>query len=183
MLKQWIAGGAQYQPHWSLIPPERAELPKVKNRVVGPKPDRSLSSWPSSRKPAASPPPRPTAARSPAGSASTSPACPPSRPIVEAFATDRSPDAYETLVTRLLASPHWGEHRARYWLDAARYADTNGYPLRQLPRSLGLSRLGDQRLQPQPALRPLHRSSNSPATCCPAARSTSKSPRASTAAT
>ena len=41
--------------------------------------------------------------------------------------SDRSPDAYERLVSRLLASPRWGEHRARYWLDAARYADTNGY--------------------------------------------------------
>ena len=46
---------------------------------------------------------------------------------VESFVHDRSPDAYEKLVSRLLASPRWGEHRARYWLDAARYADTNGF--------------------------------------------------------
>ncbi len=46
---------------------------------------------------------------------------------VEAFVSDTAPDAYERLVSRLLASPRWGEHRARYWLDAARYADTNGY--------------------------------------------------------
>ena len=46
---------------------------------------------------------------------------------VESFAADRSADAYEKLVSRLLASPRWGEHRARYWLDAARYADTNGF--------------------------------------------------------
>jgi hypothetical protein len=45
---------------------------------------------------------------------------------VEAFVNDAAPDAYERLVDRLLASPHYGEHRARYWLDAARYADTHG---------------------------------------------------------
>ena len=45
---------------------------------------------------------------------------------VAAFVNDKSPDAYEKLVKRLLASPHYGEHRARYWLDAARYADSHG---------------------------------------------------------
>ena len=45
---------------------------------------------------------------------------------VEAFVNDRRPDAYERYVDKLLESPHWGEHRGRYWLDAARYADTHG---------------------------------------------------------
>ena len=52
---------------------------------------------------------------------------PPDPAVVEAFVHDPAPDAYETLVTRFLDSPRWGEHRARYWLDSARYADTNGY--------------------------------------------------------
>ena len=52
---------------------------------------------------------------------------PPSPREVEAFVSDARPDAYERLVDRLLASPRYGEHAARYWLDAARYADTNGY--------------------------------------------------------
>jgi hypothetical protein len=51
---------------------------------------------------------------------------PPSPEMVEAFVGDKSPDGYEKLVERLMQSPQWGEHRARYWLDAARYADTNG---------------------------------------------------------
>ena len=51
---------------------------------------------------------------------------PPPPEMVEAFVNDKSPDAYEKLVEQLMQSPHWGEHRARYWLDAARYADTNG---------------------------------------------------------
>jgi hypothetical protein len=45
---------------------------------------------------------------------------------VEAFVNDSSPEAYEKFVDHLLKSPHWGEHRGRYWLDAARYADTHG---------------------------------------------------------
>jgi len=51
---------------------------------------------------------------------------PPEPALVEAFVADTSPDAYERLVDRLLATPQWGEHRGRYWLDAARYADTHG---------------------------------------------------------
>ncbi len=54
---------------------------------------------------------------------------PPSAAEVEAFAADDSPDAYEKLVDRLLASPHFGERMALVWLDAARYADTNGYSI------------------------------------------------------
>lgn len=52
---------------------------------------------------------------------------PPTVEEVDAFLKDKSPDAYEKLVDRLLASPHYGEHVGRYWLDLARYADTNGY--------------------------------------------------------
>ncbi len=52
---------------------------------------------------------------------------PPSPKEVDAFVSDRSPDAYEKVVDRLLASPHYGEKWARQWLDLARYADSNGY--------------------------------------------------------
>ena len=52
---------------------------------------------------------------------------PPSAAEVEAFASDRDPNAYERLVDRLLASPHYGEQWARHWLDIARYSDTKGY--------------------------------------------------------
>jgi len=52
---------------------------------------------------------------------------PPTPAEVDAFLADRSPDAYDTLVERLLASPQYGEHWARRWLDGARYADTNGF--------------------------------------------------------
>ena len=98
----------------------------------------------------------------------------PARPAADAarrstaFADDPSPDAYEKAVDRFLADPAYGERWARMWLDLARYADSAGYgsdPLR--PNIWRVSRLGHRRLQPQPAVRPVHRSSSSPATCCP----------------
>lgn len=60
---------------------------------------------------------------------------PPSPAEVSAFLADRQPGAYERLVDRLLASPHYGEKWGRHWLDAARYADTNGYEKDQ-PRTI-----------------------------------------------
>jgi len=54
---------------------------------------------------------------------------PPSPAEVDAFVNDRSPGAYENLVERLLASPHYGERWGRHWLDVARYADSNGYSI------------------------------------------------------
>ena len=60
---------------------------------------------------------------------------PPNPDEVDAFLADEAPDAYERLVDRLLASPHYGEHWGRYWLDIVRYAETAGYnadPLRPL---------------------------------------------------
>ncbi|MBY0514571.1 MAG: DUF1549 and DUF1553 domain-containing protein [Gemmataceae bacterium] len=52
---------------------------------------------------------------------------PPTPEEVQAFVADKSPDAWEKVVDRLLASPHYGERWGRHWLDLARYADTNGY--------------------------------------------------------
>ena len=60
---------------------------------------------------------------------------PPTIAEVDAFVADASPDAYEKLVDRLLASPHYGERWARQWLDVARYADTNGYE-KDRPRNI-----------------------------------------------
>src|SRR5205823_14986680 len=54
---------------------------------------------------------------------------PPTSAEVDAFLADASPNAYERVVERLLGSPRYGEHMARYWLDAARYGDTHGLHL------------------------------------------------------
>ena len=108
---------------------------------------------------------------------------PPTPAEVDAFLADRSPDAYEKVVDRLLASPRYGERMAMRWLDAARYADTNGY---QTDGERYMWRWRDwviEALQPQPAVRPVHHRADSPATCCRAPRSTRRSPPASTATT
>lgn len=60
---------------------------------------------------------------------------PPTWHDVQTFLKDKSPNAYENLVDRLLQSPHYGEHMARWWLDLARYADSNGYQV-DLARSI-----------------------------------------------
>lgn len=52
---------------------------------------------------------------------------PPMPDEIDAFVNDESPNSYERVLDRLLASPRFGEHMARPWLDAARYADTDGY--------------------------------------------------------
>jgi hypothetical protein len=52
---------------------------------------------------------------------------PPTPEEVDAFLSDTAPDAYERLIDRLLASPHYGERWARHWLDLARYAESHGY--------------------------------------------------------
>ena len=125
ILKRWVETGAAYEPHWSLIVPQRAELPAVKN-----------SSW------VWNPIDRFVLARLEADGLSPAPEAdkrtiarrvsldltglPPRPDLVEAFVKDASPEAYEKLVDTLLDTPQWGEHRGRYWLDAARYADTHG---------------------------------------------------------
>src|SRR5207253_2811665 len=125
LLSKWIASGAEYQRHWSFIPPQRSSLPEVKNKTWARNPiDRFI-----------------LAKLEAVGLAPTAEAdrrtlarrlsldltgLPPEPADVEAFVNDAAPDAYEKLVDKFMASPHWGEHRARTWLDAARYADTHG---------------------------------------------------------
>jgi hypothetical protein len=125
LLKRWVAQGAEYQPHWAFIAPTRPALPKVKNSkwVRNPVDQFILARLePEKLKPAPEADRRTLARRVSLDLTGL----PPTPEVVEAFVADPAPDAYEKLVDRLLASPQWGEHRARYWLDAARYADTHG---------------------------------------------------------
>ena len=125
LLGKWIAGGAEYQPHWSFIPPTRPALPQVKNKGWARTPIDSFV-LAEMEKQGLSPAPeadRRTLARRLSLDLT---GLPPSPADVEAFVADKSPQYYENYVDKLLASPHWGEHRARYWLDAARYGDTHG---------------------------------------------------------
>ena len=124
-LQKWIAAGAVYQPHWSFLPPVKAPLPPVQDRkwVRNPIDDFILARLEHEQlKPNAEADRRTLIRRVTLDLTGL----PPTPAEVAAFLKDRSPDAYEKLVDRLLASPQWGEHRARYWLDAARYGDTHG---------------------------------------------------------
>jgi len=125
LLKRWIAGGAAYQPHWSLLPPLRPALPMVKDAAWVRNPiDRFLLA--EMEKHGLHPAPeadRRTLARRLSLDLT---GLPPEPAEVEAFVNDRAPDAYERYIEHLFKSPHWGEHRSRYWLDAARFADSNG---------------------------------------------------------
>lgn len=124
-LRQWIKEGADYQPHWSLIAPNRPEPPNTKSVawarnavdhfILVKLEERELAPAPEAD--------RRTLARRVSLDLT---GLPPDPADVEAFVNDSSPDAYEKFVDLCLRSPHWGEHRARYWLDVARYADTHG---------------------------------------------------------
>jgi hypothetical protein len=125
LLKRWIAAGAEYQPHWSFIAPRRPEPPAVKDEAWVRNPiDRFVLA--TLERHGLSPAPeadRRTLARRLSLDLT---GLPPAPAVVDAFVADTAPDAYERLVDRFMATPQWGEHRARYWLDAARYADTHG---------------------------------------------------------
>jgi hypothetical protein len=124
-LRRWIAAGAEYQPSWSLIAPVRPQPPAVKNPawVRNPIDAFVLAALDERGLPPAAEADRRTLARRLSLDLT---GLPPAPAEVEALVNDPSPAAYENLVDRLLASKRWGEHRARYWLDAARYADTHG---------------------------------------------------------
>ncbi len=124
-LRRWVAQGAEYQPHWSFIPPAPPEVPAVKS-TAWPKATLDRFILAELEKRGLSPAPeadRRTLARRVSLDLR---GLPPTPAEVERFVNDPHPDAYERYVDRMLASPQWGEHRGRYWLDAARYADTHG---------------------------------------------------------
>ena len=126
ILKRWIEGGAKYQIHWAYVPPRRSALPNVK-----------VSAWPRNEidyfvlsrleqenlKPSLEADKNTLIRRL----SFDLTGLPPTADEINAYHADKSSGAYERLVDRLLASPHYGERMAVDWLDAARYADTNGY--------------------------------------------------------
>jgi mono/diheme cytochrome c family protein len=125
LLVRWIAAGAEYEPHWSFIPPVRPPVPTVQNEAWPRTPvDKFILARLEAEglQPAAEADRRTLARRVSLDLTGL----PPEPALVEQFVADPASDAYERLVDRLLATSAWGEHRARYWLDVARYADTHG---------------------------------------------------------
>ncbi|MCC6293025.1 MAG: DUF1553 domain-containing protein [Bryobacterales bacterium] len=125
LLKQWIAEGASWPEHWAYQTPVKAALPAVRNAAWVRNPiDRfvlaKLEAAGLTPEAAAS---KRTLIRRVALDLT---GLPPTPAEMEAYLRDATPQAYEKMIDRYLASPHYGEHRGRYWLDAARYGDTHG---------------------------------------------------------
>ena len=125
-IKRWIEQGANYQKHWAFIAPKRPAVPEIRDpklRIRNP-----IDAFILQRLDSAGLKPAPEADRRVLARrlALDLTGLPPKPEEVEAFVKDTAPDAYEKLVAKFMATPQWGEHRGRYWLDAARYADTHG---------------------------------------------------------
>jgi mono/diheme cytochrome c family protein len=129
LIKQWIEQGAEWQGHWAFESPQRPTPPTAKQH----------ESWVSNDIDRFTLARMEEAGLQPSAEASKRTlirrvtfdltGLPPTPAEVDAFLADESPDAYATLIDRLLESPRYGEHMARYWLDAARYGDTHGLHL------------------------------------------------------
>ncbi|WP_414663631.1 PSD1 and planctomycete cytochrome C domain-containing protein [Horticoccus sp. 23ND18S-11] len=128
LIKRWIQQGAVYQNHWAYEPVARAPVPSGKAAGKSANPvDRFISARLAAERLALAPEaPREVLIRRLTLDLT---GLPPTPDEVDAFVADRSAGAYERVVERLLASPRYGEHFGRYWLDAVRYADTHGLHL------------------------------------------------------
>lgn len=128
LLRRWIAEGAEWKPHWSFIKPERSEPPQVRNQrsVNNPIDQFILARLEKERLRPAPEADKATLIRRVTFDLT---GLPPTPAEVDAFLADRKPGAFERVVDRLLQSPRFGEHEARYWLDLARYGDTHGLHL------------------------------------------------------
>ena len=118
ILQRWIAEGAEYEAHWSLIPPGQtsASLNSIDDFIHARLKQEDLKPAPAAS--------RETLLRRVSLDLT---GLPPTLAELDAFIGNQDPQAYEHAVDRLLASKHFGERMAVEWLDAARYADTNGY--------------------------------------------------------
>src|SRR5437667_5752946 len=126
LLTKWIAQGAKWQNHWAFTKPERPALPTVKDKRW---PRAEIDYFVLNRLEKEGLKPSPEADKTTLIRRATFDltGLPPTPEEVDAFLADKSTGAYEKVVDRLLTSPRYGEHMARYWLDAARYADSHGY--------------------------------------------------------
>jgi len=126
LIKRWIEQGAKWEGHWAYTPPVRPQVPEVKR-----------SSWPLNTIDHFILARLQTEKLHPSADADKRTllrrlnfdliGLPPTPEEVKAFEADKSPQAYEKAVDRLLASPHYGERMAESWLDEVRYADTDGF--------------------------------------------------------
>ena len=128
LLQQWIAEGAEYEQHWAFKQPIRPTLPtlssKNKNWI-----HNAIDYFVSAKHTEAGLTPSPESDRATLirRVSIDLTGIPPTPKQLESFISDTNPQSYERAVDRLLESPHYGERWGRHWLDAARYADSDGY--------------------------------------------------------
>lgn len=127
-LYNWIQQGAKYEKHWAFIPPKKPPTPTVRDTKWAKNP---LDRFVLAKLDANGLKPEPEATKDTLAmrAAQSLTGLPPTSAELEAFRKDTKPGAYERYVDRLLAKPSYGEHEARYWLDAVRYGDTHGLQL------------------------------------------------------
>ncbi len=126
ILRAWIAQGAEYKPHWAFLAPQKAALPAV---PAGPSVLNEIDRFVQARLA------REGLTLSPPADKETLinrvtltlTGLPPTLAEVDAFLKDTSPQAYEKVVDRLLASTAYGEHMGEQWLDVGRYAESDGF--------------------------------------------------------
>jgi len=125
LLREWVRQGAVYEEHWSFLMSKPQPVPEVKEKewVRNAVDNFVLSRLEKEGMHPSAEADRRTLIRRVTYDLT---GLPPTPQEVEAFVADTSADAYEKVVDRLLASPRYGEHRAHYWLDVARYGDTHG---------------------------------------------------------
>jgi hypothetical protein len=128
LLRQWVDAGAPWSEHWAFVAPRRPRLPTVTDKGWVRNP---IDAFVLARLERAGLRPSPEADKTTLIRRVTLDltGLPPTPAEVDAFLADTSPNAYAKVVDRLLESPRYGEHMARFWLDAARYGDTHGLHL------------------------------------------------------
>jgi len=123
-IRRWIEEGAVWQEHWSYTPVVRPAVPAIDGPGIRNDIDRFVAA--KLREQGLRPSPEVDRVTLIRRLSFDLLGLPPSPDEVAAFVADKSPNAYERLVERLLVSPHHGERMAMYWLDLVRYADTSG---------------------------------------------------------
>lgn len=123
-LRAWIDQGGEYSQHWAFVAPKRPAVPNLAEGVRNPIDTFVRERLAREKFAASAEADRATLLRRVSLDLTGKP---PSLEEIDSFLADRSPDAYEKVVDRLLASPRYAERMAMVWLDAARFADTNGF--------------------------------------------------------
>ena len=129
LLREWIKQGAPWEDHWAFVPPKPRPIPPVRNSALAKWAQTPIDHFIAARleKEKLAPASEASPAALLRRAALDLTGLPPTPEEVAAFSADRSTNAFEKQVDRLLASPHFGERWASVWLDLARYADTKGY--------------------------------------------------------